>query len=111
MKHLYIILVLATCFYYTIEPIRNLIVNYQQLQVMYKVDSLIKHNKQLRESNKILKSYSDSLLVCNNELLVENNKLLQEITTNDTTWLKLTSVLLFTFIIFLIFLYYKLLTR
>ena len=52
-KTLYISLILATCFYYTIEPTYNLMLNYQQLKVMYKVDSL---NSRLQYSESRIKS-------------------------------------------------------
>ena len=61
MKTLYIGLIVACCFYYTIEPTYNLMLNYQQLKVMYKVDSL--HNRlQYSESRiKSLEAKYDSL--------------------------------------------------
>ena len=91
-------------FYYSLEPIERVVVDYNRFVVINKVDSLIKHNNQLRESNKMLQSYSDSLLVCNNDLLIENNKLLQEINTNDKTlyqMLFIVTIILFTSLLFI----------
>lgn len=56
-------LTICTIFYYSIEPVERVIVDYNRFVVINKVDSLIKYNNQLREPNKMLQSYSDSLLV------------------------------------------------
>jgi hypothetical protein len=88
-ENYYVSLSICILFYYSLEPIERVVIDYNRFIVVNKVDSLIKHNNQLRESNKMLQSYSDSLLLCNNELLIENNKLLQEINTKEESSYKL----------------------